>query len=97
LKIYSPQKQQKEFVFKMKLKPDCVRDVLIFLEENLVYNEKHTTIGANSVRIVSIDWSKVYNDKALNESYLVEDIQYAIQKLHEAEFITANPQIGAFQ
>lgn len=67
----------------MQLKPDCVRDVLLYLEENLlVYGGEQNRVMRNT-----IGWKQVYEDEMLNKSYLIEDIQYTILQLSEAGMI----------
>lgn len=73
----------------MRLNPDCVRDVLLYLEENLVYIEE-----INTAKIQDISWRALFDDKYLSSTYLLDDIKYAIQKLHEIHFIECSIATG---
>lgn len=63
----------------MKLNYDCVRDVLLYLEENLGYTENTIALEHKRLSISSI--SNNITD------YTKEDIQYTIEKLEEAEYV----------
>lgn len=74
----------------MKLEPDCVRDIMLYLEEHLRYsNEKDS-----STRIEKMDWSSLFTNEKLLSKYDASDIKYATQKLYEANYIDANVSIG---
>lgn len=74
----------------MKLNPDCVRDVLLYLEEHLEYSSETET----STRIKRINWSSLYDDDKLLLKYETNDIKYTIQKLFEAKYIDASISTG---
>lgn len=59
----------------MKLNHDCVRDVMLSLEEKLEYG---------SYYLISLA------DKESEFEYPIEDVLYSLEKLHEAGFIEAN-------
>lgn len=69
----------------MQLKPDCVRDVLLFLEENLTLvrgqNKRHS--------IQTISTGALGKDEKMIGKYSYEDIFYTVTKLHEAKLIKA--------
>lgn len=74
----------------MKLNPDCVRDVLIYLEENLIiYRGEYNRIMRNEIK-----WRQLYEDETLNKKYLIEDIQYTILCLGEARMIVNEDRPG---
>lgn len=56
----------------MKLNHDCIRDILLFLEENLKFNEY----------INLLDLSKNLNQ------YEIDDIKYSLLKLDECNYLT---------
>ena len=60
----------------MKLNPDCIRDVLLYLEENLkvIENHKFTEISLTQLQ------------DALQQ-YAKEDIFYSVYNLHQIHFI----------
>lgn len=60
----------------MKLNPDCIRDVLLHLEENLKIKEGHkfTEINLNQLK------------EALSQ-YEEDDIFYSVYNLHQIRFI----------
>ena len=66
----------------MRLNPDCVRDVLLYIEENLVYLEEE-----NTSKIQAISWGTAFQDEYLSDKYSIYDIKYTIQKLYEVHFI----------
>lgn len=59
----------------MKLNHDCVRDVLLYLEDNLFLGKK-----------IKFDFK---TDIALNSKYSNDDLVYTSLKLLEADFINA--------
>lgn len=73
----------------MRLYPDCVRDVLIYLEDHLELYSDGRRVCRNE-----IGWKTIAEDDTLNQKYLIEDIQYAILQLSEAGFIEAHPIPG---
>lgn len=69
----------------MKLNPDCVRDVMIYLEEHLGYVERDD---------VGLEHNEIYLSKMADElsgkhKYGVDEARYAAEKLIEARYITA--------
>lgn len=60
----------------MKLNPDCIRDVLIYLEENLYIDENH--------QFSYITLNQLYQDLP---KYNNEDIFYSIYNLYTIEYI----------
>ena len=59
----------------MKLNPDCIRDVLLYLEENLIIeNRTFIPINLKSLQEVILNYSE-------------EDIFYSIYNLKQAKFI----------
>lgn len=64
----------------MKLNPDCVRDVLLYLEENLTVElEKH---NFNTITLKQLKESP-----ELNTKYSQEEIWYVVYNLKEIRFI----------
>ncbi len=69
----------------MKLNPDCVRDVLIYLEDTLYYEEdEQYHLGKPS-----IGWTTVSRDEHLSSKYLIDDIKYTIFQLYKSGMIEA--------
>lgn len=66
----------------MELKPDCVRDILLYEEEKLEYSEE-----LHSTQINEINWNSLFKDEYLSLEYLIDDIKYSLQKLNEIGFI----------
>ena len=65
----------------MQLKPDCVRDTLLFLEENL-------TIDYEKDNINSITLAQLTEQMMLKHThYDAEDIWYTVYNLHKIRFI----------
>lgn len=63
----------------MTLNYDCIRDVLLYLENTLEYTDNQIAMKHNRLTI-----DTVTNDMA---SYTKEDVQYTIEKLFEARYI----------
>lgn len=63
----------------MTLNYDCIRDVLLYLENTLGYTDNQVAMTHKRLTIGSIE-----NDLL---SYTKEDIQYTIEKLFEARYI----------
>lgn len=61
----------------MKLNTDCIRDVLIYLEDNLVMNQ-YNNIQEISINKIATDLSNNYNEK---------DIIYTLLQLISEQFI----------
>lgn len=67
----------------MKINPDCIRDVLLYLEENLSYNhETKSSIEHNSITIHKI------SEDLYKKGYEIDDVNYSIEKLIEIRYIT---------
>lgn len=64
----------------MKLKPDCVRDVLLYLEENL-------TIDLSRNNFNEVKLTQLRNEPSLRDRYTEEDIWYVVYNLKEIHFI----------
>jgi len=62
----------------MKLTPDCVRDILLYLENNLVI------VNSNEFSEISLNQIQ----EALSEKYTEEDVMYNVYQLHQAHFIS---------
>lgn len=69
----------------MKLEPDIVRDVLLFLEDNLIYEDfdtknphTHNTFSATVIE----------NELDKEKHYMPADVRYAIEQLYKAGYIT---------
>lgn len=73
----------------MRLNPDCVRDVLIYLEDHLIMFDDEYRICRND-----IEWRELVEDEDLNNQYLIDDIRYAVIQLAEAGFINGKPCAG---
>lgn len=70
----------------MKLNPDCIRDVLLYLEEHLTYNHDiEYGIEHNSITLTTIV-EQLYKD----HNYEPDDIKYSIEKLLEIEYIVSD-------
>lgn len=73
----------------MKLNPDCVRDVLLYLEDNLTYiHENIFSIEHNSIDI-SVLAEVLHNQK----NYNVDDVIYSVEKLLEVKFIIPKTEL----
>ena len=59
----------------MKLNHDCVRDTMLYLENNLELNER----------------TESYFIASKLNSFEIDDVIYSIRKLVEADYISANP------
>lgn len=64
----------------MKLNPDCIRDVLLYLEEHLQVDLK--THNFNNVTLKDLN-----NNTALKAKYSPEEIWYTVYNLKEARYI----------
>lgn len=69
----------------MKLNPDCVRDVLIYLEDTLYYEENEQC----QLSKPSVGWTTVSRDEHLSSKYLIDDIKYTIFQLYKSGMIEA--------
>ena len=65
----------------MKLKPDCVRDTLLYLEEQLTINCKNNTF--KSITLEELTEKMIEKYPKYNE----EDIWYTVYNLKEVRFI----------
>ncbi len=73
----------------MKLNPDCIRDVLLYLEENLSYNhERQDAIEHNSITMHKIS-EDLHNEKG----YEIDDVNYSVEKLIEIRYIIPETQL----
>lgn len=71
----------------MKLNYDCVRDVLLKLEELLICEYSDDTI---TLKWLCID--ELYS--ALSSNYSIEDVFYSVYNLEQADFLKAKFQYG---
>ena len=62
----------------MKLNLDCIRDILLYLEENLTVETKFGTF--NEIELMDLN-------NAFSEQYTEEDIWYTVYNLKEANYI----------
>lgn len=58
---------------------ECIKDILIYLQNNLEYTQ--------SSAHKEINWHDIYTDENLCKIYLQEDIMYNIEKIIEAGFV----------
>lgn len=65
----------------MKLNPDCVRDTLLYLEENLAINCKNNTFEFITLNQLTTGMLEKYNQ------YIEEDIWYTVYNLKQVHFI----------
>ena len=63
----------------MTLNYDCIRDVLLYLEDTLEYTDNPVAMTHKRLTINNVA-------NALS-SYSKEDVQYTIEKLYEARYI----------
>lgn len=70
-----------------KINLDCMKDVMIYLQEHLDYEE--TEYNTQSIH-KEIDWYNIYTDKDLRERYNEKDIKYSLEKLREINYITTS-------
>lgn len=73
----------------MKLNPDCIRDVLIYLEENLTYSDDEEYVIAHK----AISASRVIQELSEAKGYSTGDVKYSIEKLIEVKYISATDVI----
>ena len=69
----------------MKLEPDIVRDVLLFLEENLIYEDFDTE---NPHTHNTFSAAKIANKLHEEKGHLTADVSYVIEQLYKAGYIT---------
>lgn len=70
----------------MKLNPDCIRDVLLYLEDNLSYVEDETSLIEHN----TITATTIVNDLREKYDYEADDIKYSIEKLLEIRYIVSH-------
>lgn len=75
----------------MKLNPDCVRDILVYLEEKLDYIDD----GKTSSKINRISWQALLKDESLLKCYHINEIKYSIQKLAEIKYLEVSKSTGS--
>ena len=73
----------------MKLNPDCVRDVMLYLEEHLGYVERDDV----AIEHDSIYISTMADALSEEQGYSVDEVRYAAEKLLEARYITAGKMV----
>ena len=73
----------------MKLNPDCIRDVLLYLEDNLSYNHDRQ----DSIEHNSITMHKISEDLHNQKGYEIDDINYSVEKLLEIRYIIPETKI----
>lgn len=66
----------------MKLNPDCIRDVLLYLEDYLQYTDNQMSMEHKEISI-----SNLVKNIIETYDYTKEDTQYSIEKLFEVGFI----------
>ncbi len=70
----------------MKINPDCIRDVLLYLEKNLTYNhEREYGIEHNSITLTTII-EQLHKD----HNYEPDDVKYSVEKLLEIRYIISD-------
>lgn len=73
----------------MKLNPDCIRDVLLYLEEHLSYNHDMQ----NSIEHNTITIHKISEDLHNEKGYEIDDIYYSVEKLLEIRYIISATEL----
>lgn len=68
----------------MRLNYDCIRDVLLELEEMLTCNYTDQNFHTNEVDIENLF------DKLSDKNYTIEEIFYSVKNLEQAKFIIAD-------
>ena len=66
----------------MQLNAECVRDIMLYLEENLHFTDKHDYGQYKSIKNTIL--AKCVHDKY---GYSMDDINYSLDKLIEAQYI----------
>ena len=66
----------------MKMNVDCIRDVLLYLEENLTYVEGKENLFQHA----EINVQEIID--AMKQNYNVSDISYSIEQLIKGEYIS---------
>lgn len=70
----------------MKLNPDCIRDVLVYLEDNLEYVDREDIV----IEHQEITLSTIKEELHTQQGYEYIDIIYSIEKLLEIGYIKAS-------
>ena len=70
----------------MKLNPDCVRDVLLYLEDKLEYVDRYDT----AVQRNKIEINRIAKDLHTKYGYEENDVNYATELLLEAHYIKSD-------
>lgn len=80
----------------MKLNYDCVRDVLLELEENLTIEEVSYDLGEGEETELTFSFIDIKRLAAFErlKKYSKKDICYSVNKLNEAGYISAEPIPG---
>lgn len=77
----------------MKLNPDCVRDVLLYLEENLTLIDDDYSV---KIEHKDISLTSIIEELTKDEKYKVDEIKYSVEKLLGIGFISSKRiNIGA--
>lgn len=77
----------------MQLNPDCVRDTLLYLEENLTINCQQDNFEPIRLPQLIEGMQNEYKDK-----YSQEDIWYTVYNLRQVHFIEGNiSQLGTYK
>lgn len=74
----------------MRLNYDCVRDVMLKLEE-LLKIKYHN--DSNSFELCIVNINQLY-DSLQDKEYTIEDVLYVVKNLNEADYISAKFQNG---
>lgn len=74
----------------MKFDPDCIRDVLLYLEDNLTYINDET----NPLEHKPISIGAISDTLSSSRGYSIDDIYYSIEKLLEVRYILPSGGIG---
>lgn len=64
----------------MKLNPDCIRDILIYLEDNIVYENVNISLKHKFINIYDIS-------DALSKKYNKEEILYSVEDLMKSGYV----------
>ena len=69
----------------MQINNDCIRSILLYLQENLVV--KFDKVDLNKLEFNTISWAKIIDDLS---TFPKEDIVYSLHYLTQAGFIQGN-------
>lgn len=64
----------------MRFNYDCIRDVLLYLESNLGYEEDSTILK-------TLNWQQISNASELSEKYSTDEITHCLELLKDNDFI----------